>query len=202
MSEIDLIKHYRIGMFTDIPVYLCREDGCWIGKQNEVQPSCTARQGAVCIGGGDGEHPAIVINDPVNCVAYYLKRNGITSRDVLKLARIPTRQYMIYCDGMQKTDWEKHYASWYTIWKTSFSFDRWIALCVGEFLLHMLADKYPQVATWRRKLKDNMPWASRQMINIPWGSYGGNGTDYFKIKRNKSRTRFSTVPLTLRVNVQ
>lgn len=183
MSDIDLIKHYRVGILGQVPVYLCREDGCWIGKQMERQPSSTARKNALCIGGGDGEHPSLVINDPPSCVAVYLRHAGIERRDIVRRSARRTNEYMVYCDGMTRLQWERRFQREYAIWKSTMSFDRWIATIVGEFTYFMLHDLYPEIRTWRKYAKELYPYL--HVLCIPWDTYGGNGIDYFEVKKRK-----------------
>lgn len=63
MSHIDSFKHQLVGYFFGLPVYLPLED---IDGDFE----CTTKQ--LLIGGGSGEHPALVIKNPLATVAMYL----------------------------------------------------------------------------------------------------------------------------------
>lgn len=63
MSHIDSFRHQLVGSFIGLPVYLPLED--IRGDFN-----CTTRQ--LVIGGGSGEHPALVLQDPPGAVAEFL----------------------------------------------------------------------------------------------------------------------------------
>lgn len=63
MSHIDSFKHEIVGMLGGLPVYHPLED-------IDGDFRCTKMQ--LVIGGGSGEHPALVIDSPVNAVAWYL----------------------------------------------------------------------------------------------------------------------------------
>jgi hypothetical protein len=134
MSDIDLIKHYRIGVFRQIAVYLCREESCWRSSQHKIEPSSVAKQKAICIGGGSCEHPSLVINEPINCGAIYLRHAGVPSNPINSFAKQRTPGYMVYCDGMPKNEWEDVFKDDYMTWKNDLTFDRWIAAGIGEFI--------------------------------------------------------------------
>jgi hypothetical protein len=45
----------------------------------------------------------------------------------------------------------------------------------------MLPEQYPEIKSWRSNSKDMIPYF--HLIDIPWDEYGGNGNDYFEIKK-------------------
>lgn len=65
MSHIDSFKHEIVGLFGSLPVYHPLEDihGDFV---------CTKKN--LLIGGGSGEHPALVIESPLEAVAWFLDR--------------------------------------------------------------------------------------------------------------------------------
>jgi len=183
MSDIYVIKHLRVGTFLGIPVYMLLEDGCWLGSKKFREPSYVAYKKAISIGGGSGEHPALVINDPACCVAIYLRHAGLASKSIDTLAKRRTSAYMTYCDGMTAAQWKAVFQNDFAIWKTSLSFDRWVATCIGEFIFFMLHEEYPEIRKWRRYAKDLCIHLCQ--VQIPWDDYGGNGTDYFEVKQRR-----------------
>lgn len=65
MSHIDSFKHEITGLFGSIPVYHPLE---------EIDGDFEADQTQLILGGGSGEHPAMVIENPVQAVALFLKK--------------------------------------------------------------------------------------------------------------------------------
>ena len=81
MSAIDTSRHLRIGMLLGVPIYQLLEDNRSLGHRNPQDRHQIPKhlilpvvpRGAIVIGGGSGEHPAIALYDPVHCVARYLE---------------------------------------------------------------------------------------------------------------------------------
>lgn len=63
MSHIDSFRHEIVGLFGNIPVYHPLED---------IEGDFIANAGQLIIGGGSGEHPALVFTDLHACVAAFL----------------------------------------------------------------------------------------------------------------------------------
>ncbi|RAU20299.1 hypothetical protein CU669_19220 [Paramagnetospirillum kuznetsovii] len=63
MSHIDSFKHAIVGEFIGLPVYLALED---------IDGDFRCPVHSLIIGGGSGEHPAIVVSDPCAAVARFL----------------------------------------------------------------------------------------------------------------------------------
>jgi hypothetical protein len=141
MSDIDLIQHYRLGLFLGkIAVYQCLEDVCWIGRKDKTQPSGVVEKNDICIGGGSGEHPAIVIKKMESCVARYLQYTGCRRENIKRHVSVKLNAFIIFCE------WKKHdhdafyefcYDS-YRFFKKQMRFDGWIAASVGEFIFHVI----------------------------------------------------------------
>lgn len=69
MSYIDLIKHELVGFFNGLPVYHpleTVEEGSWESYDFSCSPA------NLIIGGGAGEHPALVLHNLESLVAAYL----------------------------------------------------------------------------------------------------------------------------------
>lgn len=175
MSDIDIIPHQRVGLFGRIPIYLCLEDGCRLGRTGEQEPSSCARKMSFCIGGGSGEHPAAVLNDLAGATRAYLEyvTTGETSE----------RPEIIFCAGMTLSDWENLFKKEYE--RHTSDIRRWIALCLGEFIAFMLPTITESVskacAAHRPYLLEATPYF--EWVTIPWDTYHGNGRDYFKVIR-------------------
>lgn len=65
MSHIDSFKHEIVGLFGSIPIYHPLE---------EIDGDFQADETQLILGGGSGEHPAMVIENPVKSVALFLKK--------------------------------------------------------------------------------------------------------------------------------
>lgn len=73
MSHIDSFKHEIVGLFGSLPVYRPLED---------IQGDFVCTPNNLLIGGGSGEHPALVIESPLKAVAWFLN-------DQLEALKIP-----------------------------------------------------------------------------------------------------------------
>lgn len=65
MSYIDTLEHQLMGHFSGVPVY-------YLLEPSEDTYEFIAPKGAITIGGGGGEHPAIVFPNPQKCAAHYV----------------------------------------------------------------------------------------------------------------------------------
>ncbi|WP_281612907.1 hypothetical protein [Flammeovirga sp. SubArs3] len=64
MSHIDSFKHELVGYLGYLPVYHPLE---------EIEGDFTCDETQLVLGGGSGEHPALVIENPTATVAFFLK---------------------------------------------------------------------------------------------------------------------------------
>ncbi len=182
MSDIDLVKHYRLGVFLGIPVYQCLENECRIGNSDQVEPSSVAEQNDICIGGGSGEHPAILIKKIDSCVARYLKYIGCNGDDIEKSARVRLSSVVIYC-GWEKQHHDEFYkrcCGFYTLFKKRMSLEGWIAVNVGEFIFHVIPSYSPLIKKWYNE-ECNHDDILFENILFPYSKYTGNGLDRFRI---------------------
>jgi len=141
MSHIDSFKHQLVGYFFGLPVYLPLED-----INGDFQ--CTTRQ--LLIGGGSGEHPALIVKNPLACVAMYLDENKVelklSNREEEELEALykpylswETEEVLDFCE------WDiKVYHEFYKRCRTKrslnsyrsyehISFERWLIMGFGEF---------------------------------------------------------------------
>lgn len=90
MSHIDSFRHEFVGLLAGLPVYHPLE---------QIDGDFQADAAQLVIGGGSGEHPALVIRSPAGAVAWFLQReltelhelaqkHGWTARDEPLLARV------------------------------------------------------------------------------------------------------------------
>lgn len=147
MSHIDSFKHALLGSFIGIPVYLPLED---IHGDFE----CTTRQ--FLIGGGSGEHPALIVKDPLSAVAQFLREvvpdlkmdKGMKARWLAVCDEYPRRRSS---DILEFSEWtiqtfhrfhercSSPYAeNSYRIWKDDKSLEEWLVLGFGEFVFFAL----------------------------------------------------------------
>jgi len=182
MSDIDMIKHYRLGLFFGIPVYQCLEDGCWIGKTDKAEPSSMAEKNDICIGGGSGEHPAIVIKKIDSCVARYLKYTGRSDDDIIKSANIRLNSFIIYCNWKKENHGEFYERCCYSykFFRKNMSFEGWIAANIGEFIFHLIPSYTPLIKKWHDKECNDHDIIFGNIL-FPYGKYSGNGLDRFRI---------------------
>ena len=172
MSDIDCIRHFRAGILDGIPLYIACEDGDKIF--NDV-PMLTSQ---IAIGGGSGEHDALLITDPLVCVAHYLAGDFVDAiaitPEIRKKSEIDPPSVFQYCNEMRSEDWITELSPLYL------PIENWLADEVGKFLYHCVRKIYPQSDVWFDRigrLDDDTA------ITIPWDVYGGNGTNLFNISQ-------------------
>lgn len=199
MSAIDNSRHLRIGMFLGIPIYQLLEENCSLGHRNPQDGHRIPKhlelpivpRGAIVIGGGSGEHPAIALYDPVHCVARYLQyclsfQPSKMEAD-LQAACANMQgdlQTIEYCNWTNQNhlDFRKRCAGLYAGYQEELTFEGWLLAVVGEFLFHLVPTFSPQVKAWHEKYASEVDcWF--QIISVPYERepYGGNGRDRFRI---------------------
>lgn len=180
MSHIDSFKHELVGYLGTIPVYHPLEDidGDFV---------CTPDQ--LLIGGGSGEHPALVIESLVHTVAYFLKEEIQHIKKLKHWAEIiapylnrSPDQLLTYYEWTEET--HKEFAEMsksdtLLCQRMHFEIDDWVILGIGEFVFFSL----PQFANEIMSQLDN-PYEEFHHIrynnimvvppNFPVYSNGGN----------------------------
>ena len=142
MSHIDSFKHALVGEFIGVPVYLTLESIAGDFR-------CPARH--LVIGGGSGEHPALVVANPLAAVARFLveelqtlKLDGKT-RDAWRGACLPfvrqDSEILTFCDWTADDHEEfrtrcesPFHLNSYAIYKSRMSLEEWLILGLGEFI--------------------------------------------------------------------
>jgi hypothetical protein len=186
-------------MLLGVPIYQLLDDNCSLGHRNPQDRHQIPKhlslpvvpKGAIVIGGGSGEHPAIALYDPVHCVARYLQyclhlqpsKIG-TDLEAACANMQGDLQTIEYCNWTSQNhlDFRKRCAGVYASYQDDLSFEGWLLAVVGEFLFHVVPTFNPQVQAWHQNYaSDATCWF--QIISIPYepGSYGGNGRDRFRI---------------------
>lgn len=151
MSHIDSFHHSIVGYFLGIPVYLPLED-------IDGDFHCSTRQ--LVIGGGSGEHPALVVADPPAAVARFLEEEidsldlDDKRRDAWKAVYEPFVEWD-HDNILRFPGWtvEAHHAFYercqsacavnaYSIYSKTKSLETWLILGFGEFVFFSL----PQLA--------------------------------------------------------
>ena len=181
MSDIDTIRHYRAGLFAGVPIYIAREDG-----ERTFEDLAMLRNN-VAIGGGSGEHPAMLITNPVACVAHYLDPENWLEpvHDILEIndyLKIELPSIFHYCNEMSRDQWIEQLADYHSPLKDGKSFEKWVAETLGEFLYNFVRGIYPDSDAWFSEI-GRLDDDGGDVVSLPWGEYGGSGIDLFLISQ-------------------
>ena len=152
MSHIDSFKHQIVGVFVCIPVYrpLVTIDGDFYCDENQL-----------VLGGGSGEHPALVLKDPEAAAAWFLYEEipglNISEEEKTewreKVSRYVNRNVD---DILEFYDWlEMDHRRFYelctsdkvssTYFGNERSFEEWLVLGFGEFVYYAMPHLAPNV---------------------------------------------------------
>jgi hypothetical protein len=195
MSEIDGIPHLRVGIFFGLPVYQPLAAGD-IGYRNpqdghrlppQMYPLNNVDVCCLLIGGGAGEHPAIIFRDVEHAVARYIvfaSSNNETPLQIADKAKAVRGdlQTIDYCNWRNEDHiaFRKRCESIYNFHADTMSFETWLLLNVGEFLFHVI----PSYTMGTKRLVELLSWEpfiSFQSILTPYSKYDGNGKNRFLI---------------------
>jgi len=195
MSEIGSTPHLLVGMFFGIPVYQPLGTGN-IGYRNpqdghrlppQIYPLNNVDVCTLLIGGGSGEHPAIVFHDVEHAVARYIvfaSSGDEIPQEISDKAKAiqGDLQTIEYCDWNNEThvEFRKRCDFQFRLSADEMSFEAWLLLNVGEFVFHMIPG-YTMGTKRLTKLAPQVPMISFQNILIPYEKYDGNGRNRFKI---------------------
>src|SRR5688500_14847587 len=195
MSAIDTIKHRRIGLFYDIPVYQPLESGVlgYRNLQDEHRMPPQIRQdnidvACILIGGGSGEHPAIIFHDIEHGVALYIDYYKIQP-EILPDIALKTSAHQGYLQTIQYSNWtnqdhvdfRKRCSFRFDHFVADLCFEHWLLLNVGEFVFHLMPAFSKRTLKWKDSLGSNHLRPLFDGITIPYGPYYGNGNDRFRI---------------------
>ena len=147
MSTIDGYRHQLVGYFGRLPVYRPLED------IDAGEFEFVATRGQLLLGGGSGEHPALVLNSPVCAVAVFL-RDGERARvradpawqsavdrfyhpdDVLEFCNWTVEDYHGFFEYCQSTSLPNPYHAELH----EFGFEHWLMCSFGEFVFFAMPD--------------------------------------------------------------
>lgn len=144
MSHIDSFKHELIGYLGYLPVYHPLED-------IDGDFFCTTKQ--IVIGGGSGEHPAVVLEEPLYAVALFI--HHILGRDNRLIHWEPIIAPYLnvpYEDMVQFYEWDDdRFTKFYKMLASNGVLNpsdednglEWFVLGLGEFIFYAM----PQLAT-------------------------------------------------------
>jgi len=196
MSAIDTTYHFRIGEFLRVPLYQPLgnahlvhrnpQDGHRIPQHLMLVEN--VRPGVLVLGGGSGEHPAIIFHDPDHCVARYLEyclQLGESAVDqTLKTACENMQgdlQTIEYCDWTNQNhiDFRERCAYAFRHFKEEMRFEAWLLMSIGEFVFHLIPTFSPRIQSWHKNYTGQTFWFKN--VQIPYDTYCGNGKDRFKI---------------------
>jgi hypothetical protein len=142
------------------------------------------RKGELTIGGGSGEHPALVVHEPTHCVARFLYDMFPQDASARSFPSAADRNRFTFCNDFPEQEWIQEFAPFYSHWSDTISFTDWVAIEIGQFVYHTIPDFYDSVSEWRRIYGDLE--VQFTMCSISWDRYLGNGSDLFTIARVKA----------------
>lgn len=145
MSEIDQYNHTHVGYFCNLPLYRIYED-----TGPKASDEFVAAAGDLILGGGSGEHPAMVITNHDFLVNFWLgsysnlgddQDDDMTPADCFKFYGWRVENYVAFFEASKHTmtpyDQDAHG-----------SLESWMTLSFGELLLfseEKFRNKYPVV---------------------------------------------------------
>ena len=190
MSHIDSFKHEIVGLFGSLPVYHPLEN-------IEGDFKCNHQQ--LMIGGGSGEHPALVLQEPLTAVAHFIsevldefdEKAGI--KEEWETIIEPHLHYGI--DTILKFyDWEiETYQSFAEQCKSKglpnsyrgneSSLEQWLILGFGEFIYYSMPDLAAEIMSKLDKPYNRFNHIRYNNImlippNFPVYANGGNAFGY------------------------
>ncbi|MBU2713170.1 hypothetical protein [Zooshikella harenae] len=157
MSHIDSFKHELVGLFGGLPIYHPLE---------EINGDFQCNQHQLMLGGGSGEHPALIIKNPLAAVAWFI----MDELDSLEDDSIDARDYPLkqHCEKWKDTvrnsiNWEYEANLYFCEWTVSTyknfydicvspamvnpfsedadkSFEEWLILGFGEFIFFAMPE--------------------------------------------------------------
>jgi len=152
MSHIDSFKHQRIGSFGYIPVYRALQ---------EIDSDFRCKEGHLILGGGSGEHPAMVLKDPLAAVARFID-SEIDNLDLSEgMLRLWKTSYQVYIkwdsrEIVEFYEWGiKTYHDFFKLcvdgdlpnryYQKDISIETWLILGLGEFVFFAMPELAPEI---------------------------------------------------------
>ena len=193
MSSIDSFAHSLVGYFVGLPVYLPKED-------IDGEFRCTTKQ--LLLGGGSGEHPAVVI-EPLAAVARFLERelpNTNMSPELLEKWCTVYKPYLEYDDAKLLTffEWKINtYHSFferchnsntinsYHVYSDRMSLNEWLILGFGEFVFFSLPNLCHEIVSQLSdpyKQFDHVQFSNVLVVPPNMPVYSNRGNEFFPSK--------------------
>lgn len=148
MSHIDSFKHEIVGLFGSLPVYHPLE-------AIEGDFKCMPHQ--LVLGGGSGEHPALVFEDLTACVALFLGDVSLRNKNLKFLGPVISSHLP---DSIEELltfyDWNEHtHQAFYAICTSEglpnpyqpnyhkMGYEKWLLMGIGEFVFYACPNLCP-----------------------------------------------------------
>jgi hypothetical protein len=157
MSHIDSFQHELVGLLAGIPVYHPLEN---------IQGDFSCDKNQLLLGGGSGEHPALVISNPLSAVAWFLweeleasdspniKAKDYPLKRYIETWRATLKEYVQweYEDNLKFYEWSvSTYKGFYDLCgspaipnpyhdDSDDSFEAWLIMGFGEFIFFALPE--------------------------------------------------------------
>ncbi|GAA0878836.1 hypothetical protein GCM10009119_18040 [Algoriphagus jejuensis] len=139
MSHIDSFKHELVGYLGYLPVYHPLE---------EIEGDFACDPSQLLLGGGSGEHPALVIENPTSAVAFFLREEIKTEKNLKSWERFIS-PYLDKTPNQLLTfyEWDSQRHSTFLAMSRSEAlpnpnekedFEMWLILGIGEFVFFSL----------------------------------------------------------------
>jgi hypothetical protein len=184
MSHIDSFKHEIVGFLGYLPVYHPLED---------IDGDFICNPSQLLLGGGSGEHPALVIEDPTAAVAYFLHAILADEEKLAHWRKIiePFLNFSL-SELLTFYDWDiERYSSFHQMSKSNAlpnpsdgkNIEGWLVLGIGEFVFFSM----PHLAkALMDQLKDpyqhfhHMLYNNIMVIPPNFPVYANGGNRFFK----------------------
>ncbi|MGL6337947.1 MAG: hypothetical protein ACRC80_02270 [Waterburya sp.] len=186
MSHIDSFQHEIVGLFARLPVYHPLVD-------IDSEFKCTHKQ--LMIGGGSGEHPALVLQNPLAAVAYFIQ-DAVEELDqdnsIREKWEAIIKPYLTYTSDeiLKYYDWTiETYQAFAELCKSKclpspyineeILLEIWLILGFGEFIYYAMPDLATEIMSQLEKPYqrfNHMRYNNIMLIppNIPVYANGGN----------------------------
>jgi hypothetical protein len=218
MSHIDSFKHEIVGLFGNIPIYHPLE---------KIKGDFKCNPSQLLLGGGNGEHPALVIKNPTATVAWFLEHTLEPLRsDDVKAKSHPLKRHLEEWDSVVEShinwsekahlifyDWsmQTHHDFYKLCISTAIpnpypedkqSIEEWLILGFGEFIFFAmpeLAEKITSKLTQPYKHFHHMNYYNILLLpkNMPVYANGGNAFTFVN-KRKRKKSLYTSASSSLK----
>ncbi len=195
MSHIDSFKHEIVGLFGGLPVYHPLEDINGDFK-------CSTKQ--LVIGGGSGEHPALVIENPLAAVACFINE----SLKFLKISDAIENQWTYVIEPFltlspdrifKYYEWSiETYSDFAELCKSTalpnpffegnYSLEAWLILGIGEFIFFSMPDLATEIMSQLQNPYQyfyHMQYNNIMLIPPNFSVYANGGNAFTSERRHK-----------------